>query len=90
METMKFPLGRCVITANAGRTLDPDDVKTSMDRHVKGDWGELCDEDRASNEIALTQGSRLFSRYTDRGQCTFYIITEHDRSVTTVLLPDDY
>ena len=89
METL-FPLGQCVITATARDTLHPEDVKLSLDRHARGDWGELCHHDRKKNELALAHGSRLFSRYKDRAGTYFYIITEHDRSVTTVLLPEDY
>ena len=89
METL-FPLGQCVITANAGNTLDPKDVKAAMDRHARGDWGELDGDDWKENEVALVEGLRLFSRYTDRRGTPFYIITESDRLVTTVLLPEDY
>ena len=89
METL-FPMGQCVITANAGGTLHAEDVKGCLDRHARGDWGELCQHDWKENEIALAQGLRLFSRYKDRNGRHFYIITEHDRSVTTVLLPEDY
>ena len=89
METL-FPLGQCLITANAKDTLHPEDVKLALDRHVQGDWGELCQHDWKENELGLAQGLRLFSRYKDRDGTYFYIITEHDRSVTTVLLPEDY
>jgi len=89
MET-QFPLGQCVITANARDALHPQDVTLALDRHARGDWGELCEDDRKENELALTQGMHLFSRYQDRAGTAFYIITEHDRSVTTVLLPEDY
>ena len=89
MEAL-FPLGQCVITANAKDTLQPEDVKLSLDRHLRGDWGELCQHDWKENEIGLAQGLRLFSRYKDRAGAYFYVITEHDRSVTTVLLPEDY
>jgi hypothetical protein len=68
----------------------PEDVPQSLSRHAQGDWGELCEEDRAANERALKEGLRLFSVYTDRNGTKYYIITEHDRSVTTILLPEDY
>jgi len=86
----KFELGRIVITAAAADVLDNRDVEASLVRHRGGDFGELCDEDRRQNENALVQGLRIFSIYQDRGRRKFYIITEHDRSVTTVLLPEDY
>lgn len=86
----KFPLGQTVSTRNALDTLNPEDVLVSMGRHNAGDWGDLCEEDRQANEDALKHGGRLFSVYHDRENTKFYIITEHDRSVTTVLLPEDY
>ena len=85
-----FPLGQTVITVNAKDALHPQDVTLSLTRHAQGDWGDLCPEDRKENERALAQGSRLFSVYKDRAGVKFYIITEHDRSVSTVLLPEDY
>lgn len=89
METL-FPLGQTVITRAALDELHPQDVKLCLDRHARGDWGELCESDRKENELGLAQGFRLFSVYRDRASVKFYIITEHDRSVTTVLLPGDY
>lgn len=90
MPTLKFPLGQCVITASARATLHPDDVPDAVARHGSGDWGDLCDADRHENERSLADGGRLFSVYADRDGVRFYVITEHDRSVTTVLLPEDY
>lgn len=90
MSEVKFPLGQVVITANAKDTLHPEDVPIALARHVSGDWGDLCDEDRQENERALTEGRRLFSVYRDRCSLKFYIITEWDRSATTILLPEDY
>lgn len=86
----KFSLGQTVSTRNALDTLNAEDVLASMGRHHSGDWGDLCDEDKQANEQALEHGQRLFSAYHDRAGTKFYIITEHDRSVTTVLLPEDY
>ena len=58
-------------------------------RHATGDWGELCAFDRRQNEIALHEGLRIFSSYeTTAGRC--WVITEADRSVTTILLPEEY
>ena len=86
----RFSLGQTVSTSNAQNTLNQEDVLIAMGRHHRGDWGDLCDEDRQANEQALEQNERLFSVYHDRDGTKFYIITEHDRSVTTVLLPEDY
>lgn len=85
-----FPLGATLITPAARDALDPADVIAAMRRHARGDWGELCDEDRCQNELALREGGRLFSAYQDRRHTKFWVITEADRSATTVLLPDDY
>jgi hypothetical protein len=85
----KFPLGRMVITANAQATLDPADVQRGLCRHAAGDWGELCREDARGNAAALKHGDRLLSVY-GQGDKRFWIITEADRSVTTVLMPEDY
>jgi len=89
-ERGKFELGRIVITARVNTRLLPVDVMAALRRHHGGDWGELCDQDRQENERALVAGHRLFSVYQSSIGVKFYIITEHDRSVTTVLLPDDY
>ena len=86
----KFPLGQTVITQNALGAVDPEDVQDAIRRHVCGDWGDICDEDKAINEQSLVHGARLMSTFTDRHGTKFWIITEADRSVTTVLLPDDY
>ena len=83
-------LGQTVITANAAEALHPADVVDALRRHARGDWGEVCAEDAAENDLSITEGSRLLSAYTDRGGVKFWIITEWDRSATTVLLPEDY
>jgi len=70
-------------------------IAKSLSRHVKGDWGDVNDEDKQTNNRALKQGTRLLSAYNDgrfpkNGIATIWIITESDRSVTTVLFPDEY
>lgn len=86
----KFPLGEIVITANAHQTIPPHEVVRALTRHAAGDWGRLDDEDRQQNEFSLENGYRLFSAYEAEDGSKFWIITEADRSVTTVLLPLDY
>jgi hypothetical protein len=86
----KFELGRTVATANAIRTLHIDDIMKAMQRHHSGDWGDVCKNDYDENQIALVHGYRLFSVYHSREGVKFWIITEADRSSTTVLMPDDY
>jgi hypothetical protein len=90
METSLFPLGRVVITSNAKETLHPEDVQICLQRHAKGDWGEIDEHDRCENILSLAQGFRLISVYRDRAGVKFWIITEADRSATTILLPEDY
>jgi hypothetical protein len=88
--TGKFPTGRVVITSGAHAVLSEVDVFDALLRHASGDWGELCEQDWRQNDEALEYGSRLLSRYCSTAGTTFWIITEHDRSVTTVLLPEEY
>ena len=85
-----FPLGQTAITSNAKATLHPEDVVFGLRRHAAGDWGECCAEDAQRNDEALHEGERLLSVYRDRVDEKFWIITEWDRSVTTILLPEDY
>ena len=58
-------------------------------RHVSGDWGELCAEDKAENVLSVQQGFRILSRYTVAGEAV-WLITEADRSATTALFPNEY
>jgi hypothetical protein len=85
----KFSLGEVVITANATQYLSHVAVHDALRRHACGDWGDICPEDACANEHALQEGFRLHSAY-GTGQRRFWIITEDDRSVTTILMPDDY
>lgn len=85
----KFPLGQIVITANASGRLDAVAVIDGLRRHASGDWGDLDSHDTEQNAFGLEHGERLFSAY-GKGEKRFWIITERDRSVTTVLLPEDY
>ena len=90
MSSPKFPLGQVVITPAALAELSDAEVRSALARHHSGDWGELDAEDLAENELSLAQGYRLLSAYTSSSGTKFWIITEADRSVTTVLLPSDY
>lgn len=86
----KFSLGQVVITSGALDTLDSCTPELSLIRHVNGDWGEMDVEDKQSNNDALKHGGRLLSVYRDLNKTKFYVITEADRSVTTILLPSEY
>ena len=89
-SNLPLPLGRTVITANAQNVLTDSDISGALSRHQSGDWGELCEEDRTVNEYALKNGERIMSVYTSSRGKKFWIITEADRSCTTVLMPEDY
>ncbi|QDV89909.1 hypothetical protein RAS2_09840 [Phycisphaerae bacterium RAS2] len=86
----KFELEKTRITATAMNVLHPEDVDASLKRHAAGDWGDVGHEDRAENEFSLDKCLRLMSVFRDRNERRFWIITEADRSATTVLLPEDY
>lgn len=85
----RFPLGQVAVTANASLRLSTEEVLTALRRHASGDWGDLGPEDTLANEAPLHHGGRLFSAY-GQDQHRVWVITEADRSVTTVLLPEDY
>ena len=87
-----FPLGQLVMTRGVNDLLAEDKafakfVTESLNRHVKGDWGELGDEDKKENELSLI---RLLSSYESGELPKIWIITEADRSATTILFPEEY
>jgi hypothetical protein len=89
VDKSRFPLGKAVVTARALDLLRPDEIALGLARHVRGDWGRVCPEDATANEEALRTSGRLLSVFGE-GERRFWIITEADRSVTTILLPEDY
>ncbi len=92
MQQISFPLGRVLATQGAQEALCAagDSFQTYLDRHARGDWGELEPYDQRANNDALKQGSRLLSAYHTSGGENLWIITEADRSATTILLPSEY
>jgi len=87
-----FPLGRTVATPGALKALQEAQQmpQTFLERHVRGDWGDLGQEDVQANEDALKTGARLLSAYSTRLAEKLWVITEADRSATTLLLPSEY
>ena len=83
------PLGRTVATPAVLDAVPFLEIQIALDRHRRHDWGDVCEKDRKRNDQALKTGERLLSVYKS-GDMKFWIITEWDRSVTTVLLPSDY
>jgi hypothetical protein len=90
--TNRFPLGEIVATPGLLAVLEKSGQPPLLFliRHARGDWGEVCNEDWLANDEAVEHGERLLSAYrTSLGE-RIWIITEWDRSVTTLLLPDEY
>ena len=88
----RFPLGHLVATRGAIEALN-DAGQLAMEfisRHQQGEWGDLSDEDKRENEFSVDKHLRLFSAYHLKDKTKIWIITEADRSATTVLLPSDY
>jgi hypothetical protein len=83
-------LGRIMATSNALKRVEMGVIAEALHRHEKGDWGEVCEEDRKENELSVQEGFRILSAYSSQSGERFWIITEADRSVTTVLMPEDY
>lgn len=92
----KFELGRQVVTRGVYDKGMEDAgflafVNQSFHRYSSGDWGEMCEEDKMQNEQALIDGERLMGSYENKERgWKIWIITEWDRSVTTILFPDEY
>lgn len=85
---MKFKIGQ--IYATPGAIESEENLLGLLQRHVNGDFGDLCDEDWESNLSAIRRGSRIFSAYKKGLTREIWIITEADRSCTTILLPEEY
>ena len=93
----RFELGQVVATPTALQAIEDSGQTPSefLDRHVRGDWGDLGSDDRQANEVALQDGSRIFSAYSTTGGTKVWIITEAvndegQRASTTILLPEEY
>jgi hypothetical protein len=88
----KFPLGHVVATPGAVEALTRAEQSPLefLARHAGGDWGELDEHDRQENEFSLPRGLRLLSAYRTKRNDKLWVITEADRSATTLLLPAEY
>ena len=87
-----FSLGRIVATPGALAALEEagEQPSTFLARHAAGDWGDLSEGDRRENEFSLLHGFRLLSAYRLRTGTRIWVISEADRSATTILLPEEY
>lgn len=92
MSTVLFSLGQCVITPGAQEELASLHVEPAilLRRHQSGDWGNLSEHDQEANREAIIKGLRVFSSYELTPTVRVWVITEADRSATTILLPEDY
>ncbi|MFC2047930.1 hypothetical protein ACFLSK_00665 [Chloroflexota bacterium] len=93
--TVAINMGRLLMTRGVNDLVAEDEafakfVMSSLTRHRRGDWGNLTDEDKQENELSLKAGYRLLSAYEVKGLPKIWIITEADRSATTILFPDEY
>ena len=88
----KFRLGEVLVTTPLHEHCEKNNFSLLpyLIRHSQCDWGDLCQEDKESNNYALENGERLLSAYKLRDGEKIWIITEWDRSVTTILFPSDY
>jgi len=89
---IRFPLGRVVATPGALSALEKAEQLPAefLDRHVHGDWGDVPEEDKQANERSVAQGLRILSAYTTSAGDKIWILTEADRSATTLMLPEEY
>ncbi len=89
-DRIKFQPGTVVCTLGASEAASRPEMLRLLDRHLRGDWGDVDPEDAKSNESALKWGERILSSYkTDSGE-KLWVLTEHDRSQTTILTPGEY
>ena len=91
MDAKFFP-GVVVITPGALEAFQTtgEEIQLFLTRHLRGDWGDLDSHDRRENEYSLRHGLRLLSAYALKDGTKIWVITEADRSATTILLPDEY
>jgi hypothetical protein len=91
-KSIHFTLGRILATPVALRSLQygGENAHEFLARHARGDWGEVCNDDKAINNQALIDGDRLVSSYILKSGEKIWVITEADRSATTMLLPEEY
>ncbi len=92
MTWATISLGECLATGGAQEAFERtgEYYTTFLLRHMHGDWGDLDDEDKQRNDQAVRRGTRLLSAYHLKDGTKIWVITEADRSATTILLPEEY
>lgn len=88
----KFPLGQLLATPGVLRAVESsgDDLPALISRHASGDWGDVSVRDKRANDRDVIDGNRLLSAYHLKNGAKVWVLTEGDRSATTVLLPEEY
>lgn len=91
----KFQTGKLTMTRGVADKMYEDKhfgdfVNSSFARYVQCDWGEMDEEDKKTNDIAVKEGERILARYEAKDKTVIWIITEWDRSYTTILFPEEY
>lgn len=96
-KPLLFGLGTLYVTAGIQELMDQGlDMTPFIQRHATGDWGDVCEDDAAENYLSVKKGFRILSAYTcsltenPETRVKVWIITEADRSATTILLPEEY
>ena len=88
-KRIRFQSGTVVATVGALQIADNHAILELLRRHLSGDWGDLSEDDKKANEHAVTHGERILSSYRVKGE-KLWVLTEADRSATTVLTPGEY
>jgi len=86
----KLSLGEVILTPGAAAKLPPEDVTAALRRHARGDWGDISLEEKQLNDVRAEKAGPVASIFTSSNGTKFFVLTEPDRSVTTVLLPEEY
>ena len=86
----RFPMGRLYCTPGVLQRVSHIELDSKLSQHRRCDWGDLSEEDKKQKDLALKHGGRLFSAYSCTSDVRIWIITEADRSATTILLPEEY
>lgn len=89
VKTPKFPLGRISVTKRARERLTSKELTRAVSRHASGNWGEVDVLQSIANDKGIATGECLISQYSGNSRVHFWVITEADRSATTILLPED-
>lgn len=87
---LKLALGEVVITPGAALRVPAQDIIVAVQKHARGDWGELDFEDSQLNDLRLQEGGPIASIFRASNGVKFYVLTESDRATTTVVLPEEY